>query len=59
MTKHSRGRLVSIVEEELHISPAFIAEHDRKPGKYWRYEGLTGGVLCRDVATQRCYKENI
>nr|VFJ43579.1 MAG: hypothetical protein BECKFM1743A_GA0114220_100109 [Candidatus Kentron sp. FM]VFK06246.1 MAG: hypothetical protein BECKFM1743B_GA0114221_100139 [Candidatus Kentron sp. FM] len=27
--------------------------------KYWRYNGLTGGGLCRDVAVQRCYEKTI
>jgi hypothetical protein len=39
--------------------PAFIAEDDITLCKYWRYERIVGGVLCRDVAAQRCYEETI
>jgi hypothetical protein len=36
--------------------PAHIAKHDLVLCKYRLYANIAGGVLCRDVAAQRCYE---
>ena len=39
--------------------PACIAEHDINLCKYYLYEKIVGGVLCRDLADHRSYEETM
>ncbi len=39
--------------------PAFKAEYGLMIWEYWFCEVFVGGVLCRDIAAQRCYEETI